>query len=53
VRGQGKAVQVDPIKSTLKAPGTKHLKLKCGYTAFNFCFQIQLAPLQQVPLQAH
>jgi hypothetical protein len=24
----GKAVQVDPIKLTLKVPGTKHLKLK-------------------------
>jgi hypothetical protein len=25
----GRAVQVDPIKPTLKAPGTKRLKLKC------------------------
>jgi hypothetical protein len=24
----GRAVQVDPIKPTLKVPGTKHLKLK-------------------------
>jgi len=26
----GKAVQVDPIKPTLKLPGTVRLKLKCG-----------------------
>jgi len=28
-RCQGKVVQVDPVKPTLKAPGTKRLKLKC------------------------
>ena len=28
-RGLGRAVQVDPIKPTLKAPGTKRLKLWC------------------------
>ena len=27
-RQHGEAVQLDPIKSTLKAPGTKRLKLK-------------------------
>jgi len=36
----GRAVQVDPIKTTLKAPRTKRLKLKCdeplSYFAFNF-----------------
>jgi len=39
-------MQVDPINInlTLKAPGIKLLKLKYD-TAFNFCFQIQLAPL--------
>ena len=26
---QGRAVQVDPMKSMLKLPGTRHLKLKC------------------------
>ena len=26
---RGKAVQVDPIKHTLKTPGTMRLKLKC------------------------
>jgi len=25
---RGRAVQVEPIEPTLKAPGTKHLKLK-------------------------
>ena len=39
-------MQVDPIKSTLKAPGTKRLKLQYGETGFNFWFQFQLAPLQ-------
>ena len=33
-------MQVDPIKLTLKAPGTKHLKQKCvqpsSKVAFNF-----------------
>jgi len=41
----GKAVQVDPIKPTLKAAGTKRLKLKYDGTAFKFCFQFQFAPL--------
>jgi hypothetical protein len=44
-------MQVDPINPELKAPGTKRLKLKCDIllstSAFNFCFQIQLAPLQR------
>jgi len=29
VKSHGRAVQVDPVKPKLKAPGTKHLKLKC------------------------
>jgi len=37
---QGRAVQVDPIKPTLKAPGSERLKLKCdevlSSVAFNF-----------------
>ena len=41
----GEAVQVDPVKPTLKPPGAERLKVKCGCTAFNFCFQIQLALL--------
>ena len=32
---RGRAVQVDPIKPTLKAPWTQRLKLKV-----TFCFQI-------------
>jgi hypothetical protein len=40
-------VQVDPIKPTLKAPGTERLKLKHDVTTFNLCLQIQLAPLHQ------
>jgi len=38
--GRGRAVQVDPIKPALKAPGTKRLKLKCDVllstSAFKF-----------------
>jgi len=37
--------QVYPIKPTLKAPGPKRLKQGSHKTAFNFCFQVQLAPL--------
>jgi hypothetical protein len=42
----GRAVQVDPIKPTLKPPVTKRLKTKMRDTAFKFCCQIQPAPLQ-------
>jgi hypothetical protein len=38
----GRAVQVDPIKSTLKAPGTKCLKRKCHELLSNFAFNFQL-----------
>ena len=48
---RGRAVQVDPMKPKLKPPGTKRLKLICGYTSFNFCFQIQLAPLSRGGLE--
>jgi hypothetical protein len=44
---QGKAVQVDPIKLTLKAPGTNLSKLEFDKLLSKFCFRIQLAPLQQ------
>jgi len=40
-------VQVDPIKSMLKAPGTKRLKLKHDEVLPNFCFQIQLVTLHR------
>jgi len=48
----GKAVQVDPINPTLKAPGTNRLKLKYDKLLsilLQFCFQIQLAPLHTGP----
>jgi len=46
---QGRAVQVDPIKSTLKAPGSwiHALESKIRWTGFKLCFQFQLAPLHE------
>ena len=47
---RGRAVQVDPIKPTLKAPGTKRLKLKYDkllQMLLKFCFRFQLASLQR------
>jgi hypothetical protein len=41
--GCGRAVQVQPMKSKRKVPGTKRLK---RYSGFKFCFQFHLAPLQ-------
>jgi hypothetical protein len=38
----GRAVQVHAIKPTLKAPGTKRLKLKCDETLSNFAFKFNL-----------
>jgi len=35
-------VQLDPVKPTLKAPGTKHLKLKCDEPPSNFAFNFNL-----------
>ena len=35
-------MQVDPIKPTLKAPGTKPLKLKYGKLVSNFAFNFNL-----------
>jgi lipoate-protein ligase A len=35
-------VQVDPIKPTLKAPGTKRLKLKYDDPLSNFAFKFNL-----------
>ena len=40
--GHGKAVQVDPIKPTLKAPGTKRLKLKFDKPLSSFAFTFNL-----------
>ena len=44
-QSHGRAVQVEPIKPKLTAPGPEHLKLQCD-TAFKLCIQFQLAPLQ-------
>ena len=44
LRRYGRAVRVDPIKPTLKVPGSKRLKLE-QETNFKCCFQFQLAPL--------
>jgi hypothetical protein len=38
----GKAVQVEPIKSTLKAPGSKHLRLAHDKLPLNFAFNFNL-----------
>jgi len=35
-------VQVDPIKPTLKAPGTKRLKVKCCIMLSTFAFKFNL-----------
>jgi len=42
VSGHGRALQVDPIKPTLKPPGAEHLKLKCGVPPSNFAFKFKL-----------
>jgi hypothetical protein len=41
-RARGRAVQVDPIKPTLKAPGTEHVKLKCDILLSTFGSNINL-----------
>jgi hypothetical protein len=43
VRALGRAVQVDPIKPTLKAPGIKLVKLKHGEPLSNFAFKFKLS----------
>ena len=40
--GHGREVQVEPIKPTLKAPGTKRLKPKCDEPLSNFAFNFNL-----------
>jgi len=44
--GHGSAVQVQPMKSMLTAPGTQRSKQKKQQTASKSCFQIQLAALR-------
>ena len=41
-------MQVDPIKRTLKAPGTKRLKLKYDQVVSNFAFKINLRRYKKV-----
>jgi hypothetical protein len=38
----GRAVQVDPIKPTLKPPGSKSLKVKCDVLLSNAAFKFNL-----------
>ena len=38
----GRAVQVDPVKPTSKAPGTKRLQLNCEEPLSNFAFNFKL-----------
>jgi hypothetical protein len=42
VQRLGKAVQVNPIKITLKAPGSERLKLRCDEMLSNFAFRFNL-----------
>jgi len=39
---RGRAVQVDPIKATLKPQGTKRLKLNYDEILSNFAFKVNL-----------
>ena len=41
-RAPGRAVQVDPIKPTLKSSGTKRLILECDEPLSNFAFNFNL-----------
>jgi len=41
-RVPGEAVQVDPIKPTLKAPGNKRMKLKCDKLLSTSAFKFNL-----------
>ena len=43
-------MQVAPIKLTLTAPGTKHLKLNCDVLLTSFCFQFNLRRCSKVPV---
>ena len=49
----GRAVQVYPIKSTLKVPGTKRVQLKFDESLSNFAFKINLRRyIQATPIGA-
>ena len=47
----GKAVQVDPIEPTLKAPGTQPLKLEFGKPLSSFAFNFNLSRYNTVTRQ--
>ena len=49
-RRQGKAVQVDPIKPMLKAPGPERLKLKYNEPLSSFAFKFKLRRYTKVRL---
>jgi len=46
---RGRAVQVDPIKPALKAPGTKRLKLRCDVLLSTSAFKFKLRRYSWVP----
>jgi len=48
-RGHGTAVQVHPINPTLKAPGTKRLKLMCDVQLSTSAFKFNLRRYNTVP----
>jgi len=50
---QGRAAQVDPIKPTLKAPGTKRLTLKCDDPLSSFGFNVNLRRYNKAAAQGH
>jgi hypothetical protein len=47
------AVQVDPIKPTLKAPGTQRLTLKCNELLSNFAFKCKLRRYMMERVDVH
>ena len=47
----GKAVQVEPMKPLLKAPGAKRLKPKCDKLLSSFAFNFNLRPYNVVVMQ--
>ena len=51
-RGRGRVVQAEPIKPTLKAPGTERLKLKCDELLSNFTFKFNLRRYNEDRLEA-
>ena len=47
VPSHSRAVHVDPIKTTLKAPGSTRLKLECDILLSTSDFKLEIAPLPQ------